>query len=144
MLERALKAVLKNGVLGVFTLAMLLVFTTGCSRKVYNANPSLIGESQIDDLQTDETPTRHIDAYGYLNLPPDSPLRNPYHDGHFQEMERDAAKLQLLDLLDPYILKRIIGVEDRKTGEIKMRDPIMNRTLDQKLQVNLEIVRRVS
>ncbi|MFY8033978.1 MAG: hypothetical protein ACOVMN_05630 [Flexibacteraceae bacterium] len=74
MLERALKAVLKNGVLGVFTLAMLLVFTTGCSRKVYNANPSLIGESQIDDLSAKETPTRHIDAYGYLNLPPDSPL----------------------------------------------------------------------
>jgi len=80
----------------------------------------------------------------HLDLPPDSPLRNPYHDGHVQEMERDAAKLQLLDLLDPYLLKRIMGVEDRKTGEIKMRDPIMNRTLDQKLQVNLEIVRRAS
>lgn len=68
--------------------------------------------------------------------------KNPYHDGHFQEMERDAAKLQLLDLLDPHLLKRIMGVEDRNTRDIKMRDPSMNCTLDQKLQVNLEIVRR--
>ena len=80
----------------------------------------------------------------HLDLPPDSPLHNPYHEGHLEEMRRDAAKLLLLDLLDPYLLKRIMGLADRNTKEIKLRDPVVIRTLDQKLLVNVEIVKRAA
>ena len=80
----------------------------------------------------------------YLHLPPDSPVQNPYHEGHFQEMERDYAKLRLLDLLDTTLLKQIMGIEDRNTGAIKYRDQTVIRALDQKLQVNLAIVIQVA
>jgi hypothetical protein len=74
MIELAFKAMLKRGLLAFGAIALILLCTTGCSRKVYNANPSLIGESEIDELDVDETPTRHIDLYGYLDLPPNSTL----------------------------------------------------------------------
>lgn len=78
----------------------------------------------------------------HLALPPDSPSANPIHFGHFREMERDAAKLQLLNLLEPKLLEKIIGVKDRKTSNIKNRCKIVIETLDKKLQVNLEIVKK--
>jgi len=77
----------------------------------------------------------------HLALPPDSPYANPLHFEHFQEMERDAAKLQLLNLLEPKLLEKIIGVKERNTNIVKKRCKTVIKTLDQKLQVNLEIVK---
>jgi hypothetical protein len=77
----------------------------------------------------------------HLALPPDSPYANPLHFEHFQEMERDAAKLQLLNLLEPKLLEKIIGVKERNTNIVKKRCKTVIQTLDQKLQVNLEIVK---
>ena len=57
-------------------------------------------------------------------------------------MERDIAKLQLINVLEPKMLKWIIGVEDRTTREIKFCDPIAIATLDKTLQLNLEILKK--
>lgn len=78
----------------------------------------------------------------YMKVPPHSPFYHSNHEGHFHEMERDIAKLQLINVLDPKMLKWIIGVEDRTTREIKFCDPIAIKTLDKKLQLNLEILKK--
>jgi len=78
----------------------------------------------------------------YMNIPPNSPFYDPCHEGHFHEMVRDIAKLQLINVLEPKMLKWIIGVEDRTTREIKFCDPIAIATLDKKLQLNLEILKK--
>ena len=78
----------------------------------------------------------------YMAVPPNSPFYDPCHEGHFHEMERDIAKLQLINVLEPKMLKWIIGVEDRRTREIKFCDPIAIKTLDKKLQLNLAILKK--
>ena len=78
----------------------------------------------------------------YMKVPPNSPFYDSTHEGHFHEMERDIAKLQLINALDKKILKWIIGVRDRRTMETKFCDPIAIATLDKKLQLNLEILKK--
>ena len=80
----------------------------------------------------------------HLHLPADSPVQDPYHEGHFEEMKRDYAKLRLLDLLDATLLHKILGQVDRTTGAIKSRDPTVIQTLDKKMQLNQELCKHDS
>lgn len=67
-------------------------------------------------------------------------LRAPRFAPHHREIDRDVAKLQLINVLSPTLMKKVMGVEDRRTGDIKMRDQTVVDTLDKKLQLNLAII----
>ena len=78
----------------------------------------------------------------YSTLPPDSPLYDKQYGDFIPEMKLDAAKIQLIHLLSPAFLKKVLGVYDRNLREIKFQDPIVNKTLDKKLRLNVELLQK--
>ena len=57
-----------------------------------------------------------------------------------QKQKSDIVKLQLLELLRPTMLKKVVGVRDRVTGDVKFVDQTVIQTFDNKLNVNPDIL----
>ena len=57
-----------------------------------------------------------------------------------QKKKSDIVKLQLLELLSPTMLKKVVGVRDRVTGDVKFVDQTVIQTFDKKLNLNPDIL----
>ena len=57
-----------------------------------------------------------------------------------QKRNSDIVKLQLLNLLRPNMLKKVVGVIDKQTGERKFVDQTVIQTFNNKLRLNPQIL----